>query len=169
MNGEEDVRVSARMAGAVLVASAALALTGCNSHSGSSHHGKKHKSSSSKHKSSKHKSAGGVAGGSSATRVHASSVAGNWKTGDPGDGDFVAMVLKSSGDTRVAVINGLDSGLCKGSYEQSGRNVHIETSCKKGHKFDSGLIKKQRHGKLTVKWNSGETDVFTQAEDIPTM
>lgn len=165
------MRVSARMTGAALVVTAALALTGCNSHSSSSHHGTKHKSSSSKHKSSDdHKSTGGgVAAGGSSARVHASSVAGNWKTGHAGEGDFVVMVLKSSGDTRVAVINSMDSGLCKGSYEQSGRNVHIETSCKKGNAFESGLIKKHRHGKLTVTWDSGETEVFTEAEDIPTL
>lgn len=162
------MRVSARMTGAALVVTAALALTGCNSHS-SSHHGKKHKSSSSKHKSSKHKSAGGiVGGGSSATRVHASSVDGQWKTGSVADKDYVVLVLAEKGDTHVAVVNTLGGGLCKGSYEQAGRNVHIGTSCKANHQFESGLIKKYRYGKLTVKWGSGETDVFTKAAGAPT-
>ncbi len=155
------MRFSARMTGAALVVTAALALTGCNSHS-STHHGKKHKSSSSKHRSSRHVS--------STPWVHASSVAGNWQTGSIADGDYVAMVLKETeDDTRVAVLNARGGGLCKGTYEQSGHYVHISTSCKTDQKFDSGNIKKYKNGKLTVKWDAAGTDTFTKAgDDAPT-
>lgn len=151
------MRVSARITGAALVVTAALALTGCNGSTSGSHSGKHsshHKSGSSSHTSS--------SGGSSSS-INTGALKGAWEHGSSVSApDYVRMDLL---DQNGVVVTTLKAS-CIGAYESAGGAMKIHTKCKKGHGFESGTIKSLKNGKLTVFWDGGSTDVFKRAHDM---
>jgi hypothetical protein len=155
------------MTGAAVVVSAALVLTGCDGGTGGGGGGKD-KGGSSHHTASKDKgkdtSDGGSGGGGISAgggSIDTSALKGAWENGGIGNPDYVRLTLL---DGAGVVVTTLEAS-CIGSYEDAGSALKIQTKCKKGHGFESGMIKSLRNGKLTVSFG-GKTDVFEKAHDM---
>ncbi len=149
------MRFSARMTGAALVVTAALALTGCSGDTPADAAGGGHQSSASSDKPAQDE--GGADGGG--VSLDAGALVGRWEHGSIAQPDYVMVTFTP--DRGVIVTT--ESASCIGDYDESGQ---IHTKCKKGHGFESGTVKDSGKNQLTVTWDGGKPGVYTKADDM---
>ncbi|EST32939.1 hypothetical protein N566_19765 [Streptomycetaceae bacterium MP113-05] len=141
--------------------SAGLMLSGCSEDTGNTGESKETSAEDKPAQESGDSQGGGETGGEPVVGpVDAADVKGQWETGSVMDGDYVVLSFGSNNATTVVT----EEATCNGSYTQDGDNVSMELVCRKGSGFEKGSIKGMGDQKLTVAWDSGDTDVFTPSD-----